>query len=161
MKKPFTARRIVRTTTIELAASANRVFPLFEPIGEKQWAGDWDPQMIYPPSGVAEAGAVFAVPHAGGSPAIWTIVRYDPGRFQIAYVRVEPATHVARIDIACAETPDGATRADITYTFTALTERGNAYVDTFTEQHYRAWIASWATAINHFLRHGVALPPHA
>ncbi len=154
---PFTAKHLTRSTSIHLAASPDRVFPLFEPLAERAWAAEWEPEILYPPSGATEEGTVFITRHHTAVPTIWTVVQFAPQQFQIRYVRVAPDSHVAHIAIACTESESGMTQATITYTFTALTEHGNAYIETFTEDHYRHWIQSWETAINHYLQHGT--PP--
>jgi hypothetical protein len=144
-----------------LAAPASSVFPLFEPLGEKRWAEGWEPEMIYQPSGVTEAGAVFTTSHSDGSPAIWAVIQFDTHAMRIEYLRVVAGSHVAAIAIGCADAQSGTTQADVTYTFTALCEQGNSYVDMFTDAYYREWIASWEKAINHYLRHGSQLAHHA
>lgn len=149
--QPFVGRRLVRSGRLRLAAPPGTVFPLFGPIEERRWAEGWAPTMIHPPSGEVELGAVFTVEHDGGAPSVWTIVELDPQRFRISYVRVRPDSHLARIDIACAGADDGATRADVTYTFTGLAEPGNALVDSFTEAHYTEWMRSWELAISQCL----------
>jgi hypothetical protein len=153
---PFLARRVTRAAAIHLAAAPDRVFPLFEPLGEKLWATGWDPVMIYPPTGSTEAGAVFTSQGHDGPPAIWTVVQFDQARFQVTYVRVVPGSHVATIAVRCAGAGAGATDAEVTYTFTGLTEHGNDYVETFSEEYYRAWMRHWEAAINHYFEHGTA-----
>ena len=150
--KPFSAVRITRMASIRLAAPPAVVFPLFGPLEEQRWEPSWHPTFLYPPSGATQRDVVFTVEQHDGTPSYWTIVAFDPGDFRIAYVRVHPATHIARIDIGCAADADGATRADVTYTFTGLTTPGNAYVETFTEAHYAEWLRSWEAAINHCLK---------
>jgi len=157
MTPPFTASRVVRAASLRIAAPPGVAFPLFGPLEERKWAADWNPTMIYPPSGAPEPGAVFAVAHEGGDSSIWTIVELDPAAYRIAYLRVRPASHVARIDIACFAVDAETTRADVSYTFTGLTERGNSYVDSFSEAHYAEWMRSWERAIDHWLEHGSAL----
>jgi hypothetical protein len=161
MIAPFTARRITRTASMYLVAPASSVFPLFEPLGEKRWAEGWEPEMIYPPSGETEAGAVFTTSHSDGPQAIWTVTQFDMHAMRIEYLRAVAGSHVAAIAVGCADTHSGTTQADVVYTFTALTEQGNTYVDTFTDVYYREWIASWEKAINHYLRHGSMLHHHS
>jgi hypothetical protein len=151
--QPFSAVRVTRTASIRLAAPPDVVFPLFGPLDEQRWEPGWNPTMLYPPSGATQRDAVFTAAHADGTPSFWTIVAFDPADWRIAYVRVHPATHIARIDIDCSGDADGATRANVTYTFTGLSALGNAYVEAFTEAHYAEWLRSWETAINHYLRH--------
>ncbi len=39
------------------------------------------------------------------------------------------------------------TRVTVIYTLTGLTEKGNAYIRGFDENHYRGFIESWEKAI--------------
>lgn len=150
----FVAQQITRTQTIHLPAAPAEVFPLFSPLGETSWEPDWNPTMLYPASGAAQVGTVFTTQHASEPAKIWTIISYDPDQTTISYLNVAPTSHLTRIDITCAATGPQTTSADVSYTFTALTPDGSAYLDSFTEDHYRAYIASWETAITHYLTHG-------
>jgi hypothetical protein len=146
---------------MQLVAPPSSVFPLFEPLGEKRWAQGWEPELIYPLSGVTEKGAVFTTTHLDGPPAIWAVTDFDTHAMRIEYLRVAAGSHLAAITVSCANTHSATTQTDVTYTFTALTEQGNSYVDTFTDVYFREWIASWEMAINYYLRHGSMLPHHA
>ena len=150
--QPFNAVRITRTATIRLEARPEIVFPLFGPLEERRWEPSWNPAFLYPPSGATQRDAVFTATHADGTPSFWTIVAFEPADFCISYVRMHPATHIARIDISCAGGSDATTQAQVTYTFTGLSAHGNAYVETFTEAHYADWLRSWEAAINRYLR---------
>jgi len=157
----FAAQQITRTHTICLPAAPARVFPLFSPLGEKHWEPDWNPEMLYPASGAAQIGTVFTTQHADEPVKIWTIIGYDREQMQISYLNVAPTSHLSRIDIGCGATGTQATSASITYTLTALTPQGNAYLNRFTEEHYQVTIASWERAITHYLAHGQPLAhPH-
>jgi hypothetical protein len=157
----FVAQQITRTHTIHLPAAPARVFPLFSPLGEKHWEPDWNPEMLYPASGAAQIGTVFTTQHADELVKIWTIIAYDREQMQISYLNVAPTSHLSRIDVGCAATGTQATSATITYTLTALTTQGNAYLDGFTAEHYRAYIAAWERAISHYLAHGrLRAPQH-
>ena len=159
--QPFNAMRVTRTANIRLDAPPDVVFPLFGPLDERRWEPSWNPTILYPPSGATQRDAVFTATHADGTPSFWTIVLFEPADLRISYVRMHPATHVARIDIACSADAERGTRAQVTYTFTGLSEAGNAYVETFTEPHYAEWLRAWEDAINHYLRHRAALPHQA
>lgn len=96
--------------------------------------------------------------HSGGeAPTVWAIVEFDRERHRVSYLRVAPDSHVARIDVECAEAGPEATRVEVRYTFTGLGEPGNAYVATFTAEHFRAWNGEWEAALEHHLRHGTRL----
>jgi hypothetical protein len=36
---------------------------------------------------------------------------------------------------------------EVAYTFTAVSEAGNAYLDSFTDEHFRGYIESWRELI--------------
>lgn len=147
----FKAQRIMRTTTIQLSAPPDQVFPLFEPLGEKLWVPEWDPVLVYPPAGSPETNAVFITQDHDGPPTVWIVAQFDPAQFEVTYVRVAPHSHVATIAVHCAGAGAEKTAARVSYTFTGLTAQGNAYVDTFSEDYYHAWIQQWESAINHYL----------
>jgi hypothetical protein len=89
--------------------------------------------------------------------AIWLMSNYDPGRFQIEYIRLEPDVKVGKIQVECSMSTQQGTVATITYTYTALSETGNEFIETFTEEHYRDFISTWEKAINHYLETGQTL----
>ena len=158
----LTASHISRSHTILLDAPPSHVFPLFEPVGEQSWAADWKPVFLFPPSGAAQAGAVFTtqVHEDDGQDTIWIMSAYEPANFRLAYLRVTPGSRVGIIDIRCKDTPDGRTEATITYTFTGLSDEGNEFIARLTPAHYQEYIASWETAINQYLRTGQSLAHH-
>jgi hypothetical protein len=143
---------------IHVSAAVDRAFPLFEPLGEKLWTHDWEPEMLYPASGVAEVGTVFTTQHADEPAKIWTIIAYEKEQAHVTYVNVLPNVYTSRIDVRCE--PDGteASRVCVTYTLTALTPHGNEYIEGFTQEHYQTYISSWETAIGSYLLHGHMLP---
>lgn len=155
----FTASHVSRSHTIHLDAPPSRVFPLFEPVGEQSWALDWKPVFLFPPSGAAQVGTVFTtqVHQEDEQGTIWAISVYDPASYRLAYLRVSPGSRVGVIDISCRGMSDGATEATVTYTFTGLSDEGNEFIARLTPAHYQEYIASWETAINHYLRSGQPL----
>lgn len=155
----FVAQHVTRSHTIHIPAVCEAVFPLFSPLGEQHWEPDWKPTMLYPVSGAAQNGTVFTTQHGDEPPRVWTIVAYDPP-LSLSYVNVAPAARLTRIDIVCAAIGPASTSVSVTYMLTALTPHGNAYLDSFTDAHYRAYIASWEAAITHYLAHGQPPAPH-
>jgi hypothetical protein len=147
----FQALRLTRTGVIRLNAPPAVAFPLFTPEGERQWAPGWDPTAIYPASGEATRDMVFSTKDHDQSDIIWSMVAYDQDGFAVSYLRVAPTSHVARIDVRCAEAEGETADATVSYCFTGLTEAGNAYVAQYTEAHYRAWLQVWASTINNVL----------
>ena len=155
----FIARQVTCSHTIHLPCVVERAFSLFEPLGEKLWARGWEPVMLYPASGAATVGAVFTTRHADEPTKIWTIVAYEKAQAHIAYFNVLPGGYTSKVDVRCETDGKQATSACISYTLTALTPHGNAYIERFTdEQQYQAYISSWETAIGYYLLHGRLLP---
>lgn len=150
----FIAQHVTRSHAIHLPAALHRVFSLFEPLGEKRWAVDWNPEMLYPISGATQEGTTFTTQHAHESTRIWTIIVYEREQAHITYFNVLPSSHTSWIDVRCETTGAEASNAHITYTLTALSSQGNTYISAFTQEHYQTWILSWQTAISHYLLHG-------
>lgn len=59
LRATFIANHIERTHTIELPRPREEIFPLFSPLGEKQWVPAWDPTFHHPRSGDLVEGAVY------------------------------------------------------------------------------------------------------
>jgi hypothetical protein len=153
----FVAQHITRSHTIHLPATLQQVFPLFEPLGEKQWSPGWDPEMLYPPDGAAQVGAVFMTNQADESTRVWTIIAYEKEQAHVTYFNVLPSSHASWINVRCERAGAQTSNAHITYTLTALTQQGNTYLATFTQEYYQNWISSWQKAISHYLLHGQML----
>lgn len=153
----FIAQQVTRSHTIHLPTTPHKIFPLFSPLGEKHWAQGWNPEMLYPSSGIAQVGTIFTTQPANKSTQVWTIITYAQEQAQVSYLNVLPDSHVSRIEVSCEAEGMHTTLARITYTLTSLTPQGNIYLDGFTQDYYRAYISSWETAITHYLLHGYML----
>ncbi len=139
--------RATRTWPQRLAAAPARVFPLLCPVRETEWVEGWDPSLVVTSSGVAEKDCVFMTPEPE---AIWVVTEYEPPR-RIEFVKVTPELTVARIAILLSESGPEETRADVTYTHTALTEAGERFVAAFTEEYYETFMKGWEKALNAYL----------
>jgi len=153
----FTSRRISRTSTITLNAPLSEVFPLFGPIREREWAAGWDPQILYSTTDLVEEHMVFKTPshHGHGEPDwIWTVSKYLPDQALIEYTIFTPE-RLWWITIQCCEdVPNQTTKADITYTYTGLTDGGNAINEKALQSMYAHDLRDWEEAINHYLKTG-------
>ncbi len=148
----FAAKRVVRTRSILLNASVEKVFPLFTPLGEKAWAEGWNPQILHPASGETVEGMVFVTRHGGDEQdTIWTVSVYSPEKYFVRYLRVSPESRLGVVEVSCAAADLGKTQATVIYEFTALSEQGNQFIDDFTEEHYQQYISEWESAINDYL----------
>lgn len=147
---PFSASHVRRSHTILLKASIGRVFPLFTPIGEKSWVRDWNPRFLHPPDGETRAGMVFTTGH-GGEETFWSLVDLDEQAHRARYARVTPSSRFGFVEVACEPAGPQRTRSTVTYTYTALSEAGNAYIAALTEEEFRRMIDTWQSEINAYL----------
>jgi hypothetical protein len=158
-----TSKRISRTQSITLNAPLREVFPLFGPLRESEWAAGWEPQILYSTTGVVEEHMVFktASQHGHGEPDyIWTVSKYLPDQAFIEY-QVFTSERLWWITIQCREeTPNLTTRAEITYTYTGLTDIGNAINEKALQLMYAHDLQDWEESINHYLKTGERQEQH-
>ena len=150
--------RATRTYTQKLVAPPARVFPLLCPVREADWIQGWDPQAVFSDSGVAEPDCVFLTEAEPGH-AIWYITRHEPRNGFIEMIKITPAVTACKLTIQLRPVAGGSD-AVITYSHTSLGPAGDAFVASFTEEHYQQFMHEWETRINHYLTHGEALRTH-
>lgn len=148
--------RVSRTHTQQLAAAPAVVFPLLCPVRETDWIEGWDPLQVLSESGVAEPDCVFLT-EATPNDAIWYVTRHEPDHGLVEMIKITPSVTACRLTIQLTAVESGCT-AQVTYTHTSLGPEGDAFVASFTEEHYRGFMREWETMINHYIRHGTVLP---
>jgi hypothetical protein len=160
-KTPFTGKSVTRSSTIHLNGPIAKVFPLFEPIGEKSWVPGWEPEVVYPENGVAQSGTVFLTyDDQGKNATYWTIIEYETQPHRITYINVIPNYQVRRITVECREVAPNKTDATVSYTYTGTSQHGNEDVSKQTEERYAANMQHWTHAINHYLETGKTIEMH-
>jgi len=149
-------RRVRRSFTQHLCAPADRVFPLLCPVREMEWVNDWRPKLVITDSGVAEPGCIFVTP---GIPedALWLMRVHDPVEHHLEIIKIIPGMVIGTITVSIAADGEEACTADISYAYTALSEHGKRAIGEFTEEHFRGFMKTWETELNHFLRTGEKL----
>ncbi len=145
--------RVKHTYRQKLKAPPDTVFPLLCPVREREWVSGWNPLVVHSFSGHAERDCVF-VTLDGESEAIWVVIDFDPQNRRIEFVKVTPGITVGRVSIALQSDGYGGTLADVTYMYTALSERGYSFVKQFTEEAYLVFMRRWEEALNHYLLTG-------
>lgn len=146
---------VSRSATITLNDTPDKILPLFTAYGETLWITGWEPAYVYPEDGEAKTGSVWKTRH-GDAETVWITINYDMEAHAVTYVNVTPDRQVTRIDIQCDARGETKTSARITYTVTALGEKGIEYIQHLTQAHYNHWMHSWEKAVNHYLQHGEA-----
>jgi len=138
-----------------LFAGPGAVFPLLCPVREAEWIADWHPELVVSATGVAEPDCVF-VTSDDRHRAVWYITRYEPENGYVEMLKITPGVTAARITIQLAPVGNY-TEASVTYTHTSLGPEGDAFVASFTEDHYERFMKAWESRLNHYLQTGAML----
>jgi hypothetical protein len=143
--------RISRRYQMTVHAGCDRVFPLLCPVREREYLDDWTAEILFSESGVAEKGCIFQTPNAEGPPTTWYITEHDRAAGSIVFVMFTPESRVSRLDISLASIDHATTRVSLTYTHTAITPAGQAFISAFTEAAFTAKMKNFETKLNEFL----------
>jgi hypothetical protein len=140
-------------------ATPERLLPLLTPLGEKAWAVGWEPEVRWQAPGRGE-GTLFVTRSPDGEETLWVLESFDVPGLRVAYVHLSPGWLVVEIAVTLSPHGDSRTRAEVRYTFTALSEKGNARLAQ-REAHFADFMRDWERELNHFLRTGQKLdaPP--
>jgi hypothetical protein len=149
-------RRATRVAVQTWNAAPEQVLPLLTPLGEKAWAVGWEPELRWQAAGSGEGTLFVTRSHAGGE-TVWVLETFDAPHLRVAYVHVTPASLVVEIVVTLAPLAESKTRAHVRYTFTALSEVGNARIAQMTEAHFADFMRDWERELNHFLQTGQKL----
>lgn len=145
--------RVTRVGVQTWEAPADRVLPLLTPLGEKAWGVGWEPEMRWQAPDNGE-GTLFVTRSHGPGETVWILQTFDAAHGRVAYVHVSPGFLLVEIALALTPLPGERTRAEIRYTFTALSPAGNARVAEMSAEHFAAFMRDWEESLNHFLRTG-------
>ncbi|NIM90967.1 MAG: hypothetical protein GTO17_08465 [Candidatus Aminicenantes bacterium] len=72
-------------------------------------------------------------------------------------VKHSPGIAIVKLRISLEPLTDKTTCATISYSYTALSRKGDRVLQTFTEESYRTSMQAWETAMNHYLKTGELL----
>lgn len=130
-------RRFAHTQRV--GAAPEDVFPLLCPVRESEWIPEWECELVYTASGVAEEGCVFRTHReADGGTDTWVVSRHEPPR-HVAFVRVNPLRAI-RYDVRLTPEGPGTTRLLWEQEITALDEEGDHHVAALREEDFEAMI---------------------
>lgn len=159
--RQFIAKRVTRRYQQVIKAPPPKVFPLLCPVREAEWLFGWDCEIIYSKSGLAEEGGVFisSSSHEGEKGTIWLITKRDEENKEIEFARFTPESRVAKLAISVEETEGSNSLVNVSYTFTALNENGNKFIEEFTEDKFVESMKFWEDSMNYYLKTGEKLVP--
>jgi hypothetical protein len=133
------------------------IFPMLCPVREYEYIPQWECDIVYLDSGLAEQGGVFTT-HShgeGDQKDVWVISRYDTNR-AIEFVRVNRMrAMIYRIEVQGTE--NGGTVVSWQQIITGLTEEGNQYVRTLQQSDFTAMLSHMQKLLEHYLSAGKAV----
>ena len=150
--------RVSHRALLNIAAPAEEVFPLLCPVAETEWVQGWAPTLVLSHSGQVERDCVFTTGIAPED-STWIVSRHDPVGFQLEMFKFTQNHSVGRLEIAVSpgETARPVCVMSVTTTYTSLGNRGNGFVQEFTEPRYLESMRHWEKALNHYLDTGQKL----
>lgn len=132
--------------SFHLAASLERVFPLFTAEGERGWAPGWEPVIL---SGAVERGSAFVTRAHSGIETTWIVADYRPAEGRVSYARLAQGSNIGLVDVTCTAAEGGGTVVSVRYTLTGVSEHGRAFVREFLEPaHYARMIDEWSVRLD-------------
>ena len=143
--------RVTHCYTQHLEAPPHVVFPLLCPVRERDWVPGWDPAWVLSVSGVVEEDCVFATDDADGR-SIWMVTDHDPEAYRLRMYKITPDLVLTRLDISLQPLRDNATTAEVRYSYTALSEKGAAWVAERTVDWYVRFMEEWEKELNTYLK---------
>lgn len=157
MRQPdFKPERISKTASFLVNGKIEKVFPLFGPVREKEWAEGWEPEIIFSNSKLVEEHMIFRTPASTDEEYYtWVITQFDECNHHIEYA-VSTMNRVWFIRVSCQPAGDK-TEALVSYTYTGLNEKGNELNRIALTKMYAQDLKDWQEAINHYLATGAML----
>lgn len=135
---------VEHTTGFTLPYPAEEVFPLFTPEGEKLWAPGWDYHNLMGTNVLSEDYVFLTANHDhAAADAIWLVKHYSPEEGLVAYFRVEPGDKVGVVTVRCSSINGEGTQVEVTYRYIPLSHKGQIFVDGYTQEAHREFIAQW------------------
>ena len=126
----------VRSGTIIVEASLERVFPLLCPKREEEWIPGWQCEVIASKSGCNEPGAIFRTTRPYATELIWFTVRYSRTEHVVEFVNHSPNLFVFHFLIDIAEPEPGRLVLTFTQRFTPVSGAGAALIDTYRGEDF-------------------------
>lgn len=150
---PPPLQRTTRVGVQTWQAPPERVLPLLTPLGERAWAVGWAPDIRWQAPGNGE-GTLFVTRSHGACEVVWVLQTFDAVKGRVAYTHLLPGALVVELSLTLSPLSEGRTRGEVRYTYTALSEAGNARIAEMTEEHFAEFMRDWEHELNHFLQTG-------
>jgi hypothetical protein len=136
--------RVRHSADFQLDQPVDVLFPLFSAEGEKLWVPGWDYENIMGSTDLHEDYVFLTKNHDhAANDAIWLVKRYQPSDYLVEFYKVEPEEKVGVITVKCSALSKTKTNVKVAYEYIALSDKGEAFVNSFTSQQYNEFIGEW------------------
>jgi hypothetical protein len=139
---PFKPESRTMKGCVHVAAPIEEAFQLFSPLGELAWVPEWQPELLWPPDVEWAAGQVFRTRHAGQE-SVWFVAQLDRQKHEVTYHRVDAGVSATSIHVACEAHGERKTVARVEYRFVGITDEGNAFIRTQTQDAFDGKWVNW------------------
>ena len=139
----FKAIHAKYSAAFQVDGPKSEVFPLICPVRESLWLEGWRARVLYSKSGYAEKGCVFTSQHPGQPDTIWLMTEHDYDKGLVRFSRITPGVKLADLEAELSETGAEGCELKISYTWTALSEKGNQELAELNQAKYEAEMAFW------------------
>jgi hypothetical protein len=120
------------------------------PVREYEWIEHWKCNLVFAESGYAEKDCIFKTNFPDDGPEkIWMVTKYIPNE-KIEFVIINQNLAI-RYCITLLSDNDGSTIAEWNQVITALNEKGEKYIDEFTQEKYAEEKKKLEEILNHYL----------
>ena len=129
------------------------LFPLFSAEGEKYWVPGWDYINVMGSTELHEDYVFVTENHDhASSDAIWLVKRHDPNSHYVEFYKVEPEDKVGIIAVSCDAISQSKTKVSVSYEYIALSDKGNQFVTSFTQEDYKEFIGEWKRLLDRYFQ---------
>jgi hypothetical protein len=152
--------RISKKCEIILNGNIDEVFPLFGFWEEKKWAYGWNPNLVFPEVPIMQKGTVFTTESAFNNEPYycWIVSKFEPKNYIAEYTN-STQSRIWVIKVQCINEKKNRTKAIVSYTYTALNEKGKKYNQIALAEIFKVNLKDWEEAINYYLETGKILKP--
>ncbi len=154
------SKSISHTAAFTIDQSAEILFPLFSPEGERLWVPGWQYENLMGTKRLHEDYLFLTNSHDhGATQAIWIVKNYDPDACRVSFYKIEPEIKVGIITVTCDALDRLKTRVEVTYTYRGLSDSGNRFIEGFTKAVYEEFIDEWKTLLEAYFNNPEAAVP--
>lgn len=155
----FKARKAKRVHTYKCSAGPEKVFPLLCPVREFDWIPGWECDVIYSESGFNEQGCIFKTQKPYNTETTWVTVTWDVENYIVEFVEFAKDSLIVNLRVSLKPDTDNKAIATWEFTFTAVSETGNAFIEGYTEDKFKLVAGGLEKTMNYYLETGKLFNP--